>query len=184
MLLPRLAILVSEPYISLFKIFGLPNATSSIKAFCCLAILIVSDKSIICLLPIALKKFVYLSFILPTIFLDVVVNVVFARADPMSESNILTSADKEFNAPPTVVRSALSLNPPSLLALSGVNPTNEALPAVCISFTAPVIVFEFVFKVVCGRAPMSESNSLIAPTKSESTVVVNLARPPTSIVLY
>ena len=99
----------------------------------------------------------------------------------MSESNILTSADKEFNAPPTVVRSALSLNPPSLLALSGVNPTNEALPAVCISFTAPVIVFEFVFKVVCGRAPMSESNSLIAPTKSESTVVVNLARPPTSL---
>ena len=29
--------------------------------------------------------------------------------------------------------------------------------------------------------PISESNSLIAPTKSESTVVVNLARPPTSL---
>ena len=99
----------------------------------------------------------------------------------MSESSVLTSADKEFNAPPTVFRSALSLKPPSLFALSGVNPTNEALPAVCISFMAAVIFFVFVFKLVCGLAPMSESNSLIAPTKSESTVVVNLARPPTSL---
>ena len=119
------------------------------------------------------------SFILPTIFLDVVVSVVFAREEPTSESSVLTSADKVFNALVIETLSALSLKPPSFPELSAVI-LSKATPPALISLIAPVSVFAVVVKVVCGLAPISESNSLIAKTKLESREVVNLARPPTS----
>ena len=81
------------------------------------------------------------SFILPTIFLDVVVSVVFAREEPMSESNVLMSADKVLSALVTVLLSVVALKPPSFPELSAVNPDKEPPPAFN-SLIAPVIVFE------------------------------------------
>ena len=121
------------------------------------------------------------SLIAPKIVLAVVVSVVFAREEPTSESNILRSVDKEFNALPVVFLSALSLNPPSLPALSAIKLVSDAPPEVCNSFIAAVRVFVFVVKVVCGLAPISLSNSFIAPTISESIIVVNLPVAPTSL---
>ena len=88
----------------------------------------------------------------------------------MSESNVLISADKVLSALITVLLSEEELKPPSFPELSAVNPDKEPVLADT-SLIAEVSVFAVVVKLVCGLEPMSESNSLIAPTKSESIAV-------------